>query len=144
MKVYPFKIPKPLHDSLVYQVDYGDVFYNKLHQHEDIQLSFIVEGEGTLVVGNSIHPFKKNDIIVIGSNLPHVFKSQLNKGKKSHMLTLFFDKNSFGNDFFDCAICIDSLHCVEEEEKREPQNPAVSLNPIFNLLTLWKMEKPSM
>ncbi|NCP58759.1 MAG: AraC family transcriptional regulator [Flavobacteriales bacterium] len=101
MKVYPFKIPKPLHDSLVYQVDYGDVFYNKLHQHEDIQLSFIVEGEGTLVVGNSIHPFKKNDIIVIGSNLPHVFKSQLNKGKKSHMLTLFFDKNSFGNDFFE-------------------------------------------
>jgi len=101
MKVYPFKIPKPLHDSLVYQVDYGDVFYNKLHQHEDIQLSFIVEGEGTLVVGDSIHQFKKNDIIVIGSNLPHVFKSQLNKGKKSHMLTLFFDKNSFGNDFFE-------------------------------------------
>jgi len=101
MKVYPFKIPKPLHDSLVYQVDYDIMFYDKLHQHEDIQMSFIVEGEGTLVVGDSINQYKKDDIIIIGSNLPHVFKSNLNYGENSHMLTLFFAKNSFGSEFFD-------------------------------------------
>jgi AraC-like DNA-binding protein len=101
MKVYPFKIPKPLHDSLVYQVDHDIAFYDKLHQHEDIQLSFIVEGEGTLIVGDSINQYKKDDIVVIGSNLPHVFKSNLTYGKKSHMLTLFFAKDSFGNDFFE-------------------------------------------
>jgi len=101
MKVYPFKIPKPLHDSLVYQVDHDIAFYDKLHQHEDIQLSFIVEGEGTLIVGDSINQYKKEDIVVIGSNLPHVFKSNLNYGKKSHMLTLFFAKDSFGNIFFE-------------------------------------------
>lgn len=101
MKVYPFKIPKPLHESLVYQVDHDIIFYDKLHQHEDIQLSFIVEGEGTLVVGDSINQYKKDDIIVIGSNLPHVFKSNLNYGKKSHMLTIFFANDSFGNNFFE-------------------------------------------
>ena len=101
MKVYPFKIPKPLHESLVYQVDHDIAFYDKLHQHEDIQLSFIVEGEGTLIVGDSINQYKKDDIVVIGSNLPHVFKSNLNYGKKSHMLTLFFAKDSFGNIFFE-------------------------------------------
>lgn len=101
MKVYPFKIPKPLHDSLVYQVDYDIAFYDKLHQHEDIQLSYIVDGEGTLIVGDKVNRYRKGDIIVIGSNLPHVFKSHLNYGKKSHMLTLFFAKDSFGKDFFD-------------------------------------------
>ena len=101
MKVYPFKIPKPLHESLVYQVDHDIAFYDKLHQHEDIQLSFIVEGEGTLIVGDSINQYNKDDIVVIGSNLPHVFKSSLNYGKKSHMLTLFFAKDSFGNIFFE-------------------------------------------
>ena len=101
MKIYPFKIPKPLHDSLVYQIDHDIAFYDKLHQHEDIQLSFIVEGEGTLIVGDSINQYKKEDIVVIGSNLPHVFKSNLNYGKKSHMLTLFFAKDSFGNNFFE-------------------------------------------
>ncbi|MFH6767776.1 AraC family transcriptional regulator [Gaetbulibacter aquiaggeris] len=101
MKVYPFKIPKPLHDSLIYQVDHDIIFYDKLHQHEDIQLSYIVEGEGTLIVGDKVNQYQKNDIVVIGSHLPHVFKSNINYGKKSHMLTLFFAKDSFGKDFFE-------------------------------------------
>lgn len=100
MKILPFKIPKPLRDSLVYQVDLDTVFYDKLHQHEEIQLSLIVEGEGTLIVGDKVNHYKSEDIIVFGSNLPHVFKSNPSKSKKSHMITLFFAKNSFGSDFF--------------------------------------------
>ena len=64
MKVLPFKIPKPLHDALIYQVDFEDAFYDKLHQHEEIQMSWIVEGKGTLIVGDTINNYKKDDIIV--------------------------------------------------------------------------------
>jgi len=101
MKIFPFKIPKPLNDALVFQVDSGDVFYDKLHQHEEIQISFIVEGEGALIVGDKVNYYEKGDIVIIGSNLPHVFKSNVNNGKKSKMLTLFFAKNSFGLEFFE-------------------------------------------
>ena len=101
MKVLPFKIPKPLHDALIYQVDFEDAFYDKLHQHEEIQMSWIVEGKGTLIVGDTINNYKKDDIIVLGSNLPHVFKSDVSVGKKSHMVTLFFHKNGFGTHFFE-------------------------------------------
>ena len=101
MKILPFKIPKPLHDALIYQVDFEDVFYDKLHQHEEIQMSWIVEGKGTLIVGDTVNNYKKDDIIVLGSNLPHVFKSDVSVGKKSHMVTLFFHKNGFGRDFFE-------------------------------------------
>jgi AraC-like DNA-binding protein len=100
MKVLPFKIPKPEHQALVYQEDYGLVFYDKLHQHEEIQISFIKEGEGTLIVGDTINYYQKEDIFIIGSNLPHVFKSDTINKTKSHMLTLFFTKNAFGDDFF--------------------------------------------
>jgi AraC-like DNA-binding protein len=100
MKIFPFKIPKPLNDALVFQTDSGDMFYNKLHQHEEIQLSYIVEGGGALIVGDKVNYYEKGDIVVIGSNLPHVFKSNLNYGKASKMLTLFFAKDSFGVDFF--------------------------------------------
>ena len=41
MKVLPFKIPKPENEALIYQEDIEDVFYNRLHQHEEIQISFI-------------------------------------------------------------------------------------------------------
>ncbi|GGK21592.1 AraC family transcriptional regulator [Yeosuana aromativorans] len=100
MKIFPFKIPKPLHDALVYQVDSVPLFYDKLHQHTEFQISFIVAGEGTLIVGDTINYYKKNDIVVIGSHVPHVFKSTPKTKQESHMLTLFFSQDSFGPDFF--------------------------------------------
>jgi AraC-like DNA-binding protein len=100
MKVLPFKIPKPELQALVYQEDYGLIFYDKLHQHEEIQISFIKEGEGTLIVGDTINYYQKGDILIIGSNLPHVFKSEITNNFESHMQTLFFTKSAFGNGFF--------------------------------------------
>jgi len=100
MKVLPFKIPKPEFDALIFQEDRGNFFFDKLHQHKEIQLSLILEGEGTLIVGDTINYYKPNDILVIGSNIPHVFKSDLKSSNTSHMLTLFFTETAFGNDFF--------------------------------------------
>ncbi len=101
MKVLPFQIPKPENNALVYQEDKELVFYDKFHQHEEIQVSFIAEGEGTLVVGDTINYYKKGDVLAIGSNLPHVFKSDSSLNKTSEMLTLFFSKDAFGTSFFE-------------------------------------------
>lgn len=101
MKVLPFKIPKPDSDAFVYQEDHEIVFYSKYHQHEEIQISCIVEGEGTLIVGDTINYFKKGDVIVIGSNIPHVFKSEPIIKTKSLMYSLFFTQSAFGNNFFE-------------------------------------------
>tara|TARA_B110000967_G_scaffold13172_1_gene12683 strand:- start:450 stop:1289 length:840 start_codon:yes stop_codon:yes gene_type:complete len=100
MKVYPFKIPKPENNALMYQEDIEFVFYDKLHQHDEIQISFIEKGTGTLLVGDTISSFAENDIFILGSNLPHAFKSDKNGSEKSKMLTLFFTETSFGESFF--------------------------------------------
>ena len=101
MKVLPFRIPKPDHDALIYQEDRELIFYDKLHQHEEIQVSYIAEGGGTLIVGDTINYYQKGDILAIGSNLPHVFKSDTSTNKRSIMWTLFFSKTAFGNHFFE-------------------------------------------
>lgn len=101
MKVLPFKIPKSKDVALIYQEDKGEIFYDKLHQHEEIQLCTIVKGEGSLVIGDSINEYKTGDILIIGSNLPHVFKSDTSNCKTSFMRTLFFTKTSFGDNFFE-------------------------------------------
>lgn len=101
MKVLPFKIPKPEQDAIVFQIDDDEAFYDKLHQHEEIQLSFIVRGEGTLIVGDAINHYVEGDIFVIGSHLPHVFKSDTAISNGSLMFTLFFSKSSFGPHFFE-------------------------------------------
>ncbi|WP_299117782.1 AraC family transcriptional regulator [uncultured Winogradskyella sp.] len=100
MKVLPFVIPKPDLSGLIYQVDDAPIFYDKLHQHEEIQISYIVYGSGTLVAGDAINQYNQDDIIVIGSNLPHVFKTDNNCIENSHMISLFFTSSSFGVDFF--------------------------------------------
>ncbi|MDC6365869.1 MULTISPECIES: AraC family transcriptional regulator [Flavobacteriaceae] len=100
MKVLPFKIPKPKNEALVYQVDMEKAFYDQLHQHAEIQISYILKGEGSLIVGDSINEYKSGDILVIGGYIPHAFKSDVNAFPISEMYTLFFDINSFGKDFF--------------------------------------------
>jgi AraC-like DNA-binding protein len=101
MKVLPFKIPKPENNALIYQEDIEFIFYDKLHQHDEIQISFIEKGTGTLLVGDTISSYVENDIFILGSNLPHAFKSDKNVTEKSKMLTLFFTETSFGESFFE-------------------------------------------
>ena len=100
MKIFPFKIPKSGEEPLIYQEDREIIFYDKLHQHEDIQISFIEKGEGAIFAGDTISHYKEGDILIIGSNLPHVFRSDVRENEFSIMRTLFFTMNSFGKDFF--------------------------------------------
>ncbi|WP_299060455.1 AraC family transcriptional regulator [uncultured Polaribacter sp.] len=101
MKVLPFKIPKPENNALIYQEDIEVVFYDKLHQHDEIQISYIKKGKGTLLVGDKVSSYSENDIFIIGSNLPHAFKSDKNTNETSKMLSLFFTEASFGDAFFE-------------------------------------------
>lgn len=100
MKVFPFKVPKSQNIGLIYQEYKVPYFYDKLHQHDEIQLCMIIKGEGTLIAGDTISDYKSGEILVIGSNLPHVFKSDATNIEESFMITLFFTEQSFGNDFF--------------------------------------------
>lgn len=96
MKVFPFKIPKAGEKSFIYQEDNEPLFYDKLHAHEEIQISIVLKGSGELIVGDTLSSFHPGDIFVFGSNLPHLFRSELGDGN-SFMKTLFFTENSFGS-----------------------------------------------
>jgi len=97
MKVLPFKIPKPVDSTLVVQVDKAKIFYNQLHQHAETQISYIVKGQGKLIVANSVYGFKTGDVFIIGSNTPHLFQSVPSKDM-SHMITLFATTKNFEED----------------------------------------------
>lgn len=101
MKILPFIVPKPLNENLVIQVDKGDYFYNKLHQHEEIQIAYILKGQGKLIISDSVHSYKAGDIFVIGGNSPHLFKSMESSECSSHMISVFFTEKSFGKHFLE-------------------------------------------
>ncbi|RYE13243.1 MAG: AraC family transcriptional regulator, partial [Sphingobacteriaceae bacterium] len=75
MKVLKFTIPIPGDNNIIIRRDVDAYFYPHLHRHDEVQLTWIQKGEGTLVVDNNMHPFAPNQIFLIGANQPHVFKS---------------------------------------------------------------------
>lgn len=116
MKVLPFKIPKPEQEALVYQEDHEEIFYDQLHQHEEIQISYILAGSGSLIVGDSIKEYRKGDILIIGENIPHVFRSDSSFSSDSVMYTLFFTKESFGKEFFQVSDLAELQPFFEDSE----------------------------
>ena len=49
-------------------------FYSEWHFHPEIELVYIENGSGTQFIGNSIDNFNDGDMILVGSNLPHLWK----------------------------------------------------------------------
>lgn len=47
---------------------------NKWHYHPEVELIHFVDGNGTQFIGDSITQFKKGDIVLVGSNLPHYWR----------------------------------------------------------------------
>lgn len=53
------------------------------HYHNNFEISFITEGSGKRIVGDSIEEFQPGDLAFIGPNLPHVWIAD----KETRMLT---------------------------------------------------------
>lgn len=105
MKVLQFTVPIPLDKSIVVQKDVLPYFYPHLHRHQEVQLTWIQKGEGTLVADNNMHAFRSNEIYWLGANQPHIFKSepsyfQPKSKKKIVALLIFFNPEGQLAGFF--------------------------------------------
>ncbi|MDN3634088.1 AraC family transcriptional regulator [Neolewinella lacunae] len=49
--------------------------YNRWHHHFELELMYVIRGEGTRFVGQSILPFYSGDMVLVGSNVPHFWQS---------------------------------------------------------------------
>jgi len=61
------------------------------HYHPEIELTYVLEGEGIRQVGDHIGHFKAGDIMLTGENLAHDFLVQ-NKGDKALFLVIQFNR----------------------------------------------------
>lgn len=96
MKVLQFTIPVHHDKTIVARVDKLAHFYPYLHRHKEMQITWIQQGDGTLVADNNMHDFNSQDIFVLGANQPHVFKNAAayfkpGSDKQICSLDVFFD-----------------------------------------------------
>lgn len=95
-KVISFQVPKSQREFVRYQEDRGAHFYDKLHQHPQLQLTVILEGKGQFLSGDYVGRFQAGDVFFLGENAPHVFRSDPEFFEKDTELasagnTIFFD-----------------------------------------------------
>lgn len=81
-------------------------FKAPFHCHPEMELVYILESYGKRIIGDSIEPFEKEDMVFIGSNLPHiwinddVFRKNLS-GFRARAIVLYINKSIFSDKFYD-------------------------------------------
>ncbi|MGJ8682733.1 AraC family transcriptional regulator [Paraglaciecola sp.] len=76
---------------------------HKWHFHPEYELIWVVEGEGTQVIGDSISPVQAGDLVFIGPNLPHCFCSKTKNNEKPDFkwIVVQFKEESIGAGFLE-------------------------------------------
>ena len=105
MNILPFKIAKPVNESIWVQNDYQPHLYDILHQHDEFQITLIQESTGNLIAGNRICEFKPGDVFVFGPRLPHAFRNDAAYYRPETLmlaraLSVYFEWNVFGAAFW--------------------------------------------
>lgn len=76
------------------------------HYHPEMELVYIKQGSGSRYIGNNISPFFAGEVILLGENIPHVWrfnKERLSNGyaKDAEALSIHFHTSSLGKDIFE-------------------------------------------
>ena len=114
-KVISFQIPKSQKEFIRFQKDQGSHFYDRLHQHPQMQLTLILEGKGQFLSGDYVGRFQSGDVFFLGENVPHVFRSDPEYFEPLTKListsnTVFFDFHALGKALYE----VEDLHSLQK------------------------------
>jgi len=71
-----------------------------LHCHEELELNFIMNAKGAKrVIGDHISEIDDLELVLVGSNLPHVWQTHKCKSKEIREITIQFHKDLFDEKF---------------------------------------------
>ncbi len=99
MEAIYYKVPRPVGQSI--RAEYWDLpsFYQPYHYHKECQLTLIISSSGFLYASDGCVPFHKNDIFLLGRNMPHVFRTGSDDSGScaipAKAITVFFDHEQF-------------------------------------------------
>ena len=93
-------------NSFSVKEDVYPYLYNHWHYHPEVELTFIRKGTGMRLVGDSMEQFKDGDLVLLGSNVPHLWRSDAvyfsnEPGVHVEAVAIHFKKDFWGRDFLE-------------------------------------------
>lgn len=145
----------PQHAGASFSITHSESYhsFNEWHYHLEFELIYIQEGQGTRFIGDSIEPISAGDLILIGANVPHMFRfdthtfenMMMQQGMiplSTQLLTLHFDADIFGERFLTLPEN-ESLAALLRLAERGVRVTAADKNDIVNLMSdLLRADKP--
>jgi len=97
------KIIQEENSSIQLRYDLCQYFSTPWHFHPELELNLIIRSTGTRCVGDSINNFNANDLVLLGSNIPHYWKNdnqyyQNNTKLKAEALIVRFKENFLSSE----------------------------------------------
>lgn len=74
MKPHFHKVPVTLQSSFNIRHDVKPDFGNLWHYHPELELHYVIKGEGVRFIGDNISNFSPDEMILVGENLPHTWR----------------------------------------------------------------------
>jgi AraC-like DNA-binding protein len=80
-------------------------FFPTWHFHPELEIMLVQEGSGIRFVGNSMERFQAGDLVLYGSNIPHLYRSDKEYYQKdtelvSKATVVYFKENFLGDSFW--------------------------------------------
>ena len=76
--------------------------HNPWHYHPECEITFIIKGSGILFIGDRVLNYSENELVLIGPNLPHEWRSNIKEepDNYSQSIAVHFKPGSLGNDLY--------------------------------------------
>lgn len=101
MKAVLQHIDSTLNQSFHYEIYQKKEFETPWHYHPEWELTFIAESTGIRSVGNSIQTYKPGELVLVGPNLPHCWKTNRTTKKLSKSVVIQFNKDVLGEGWLE-------------------------------------------
>jgi AraC-like DNA-binding protein len=104
MKPHFHKVPVGLQSSFSIRHDIYQCFPTVWHMHPELELHFVIRGEGVRFIGDNISSFSEGEVLLLGQNLPHTWRCRDeyfmdNCEMQVEAIVLHFLPTCLGNDF---------------------------------------------
>ncbi len=135
MKPHLLKVYLQPESSFNINKNRGSNFYDQWHFHPEIELIYIHKGRGTRFIGNDVSRFEPNELFLIGSKLPHMWRCDPDhfledQRHVAEVTVIYFHLDFLGTSFFDVPE-MSSIKLLLEKAKLGVK---VSNKPQFNNL----------
>ena len=93
------KVPMGIGESLHCEVVKGRDYGTRWHFHPEHQLTLAVRSQGHRLVGDHLGTLEDGDVVLVGSNVPHVWHQAVDAGSEAEAVIVRFDEGFVGKEF---------------------------------------------